>query len=125
MTLGELRKRLDKAWCVETTSIKCAEVWSQQRASLGQCIPTALIVQDLFGGTIIKVRVNSYGYGYHYYNELPDGTVVDITRDQFPEDATYYEDEIFPRWKMFEWQPAIDAKIPEQYALLKTRLGLE
>ncbi|MBR1802120.1 hypothetical protein IJ768_02770 [Candidatus Saccharibacteria bacterium] len=48
--------------------------------SYGQCTVTAMVVQDEFGGTIHRVRVN--GGGTHYFNKI-DGRYFDLTSDQF------------------------------------------
>lgn len=60
------------------------------RPSYGQCAVTALVVQDLVGGDLLRVEVtDKVPYGQvgktvsHYYNLLPDGTELDATRDQF------------------------------------------
>lgn len=51
-----------------------------ERPSTGQCAVTAVLVHSLFGGEI--VRVLNAGDS-HYFNRLPDGTIADLTRDQF------------------------------------------
>jgi hypothetical protein len=56
-----------------------ADNWSTIRASLGQGLATALLVQARLGGDIVKVIVDCRD---HYYNRI-DGTDVDLARDQF------------------------------------------
>lgn len=46
----------------------------------GQCVVTAMLVCDLFGGTIHKIRVD--GGGTHYFNKI-HGHYIDLTREQF------------------------------------------
>ncbi len=48
--------------------------------TFGQCAITAMIVNDLFGGTIHRIRVN--GGGTHYFNKIC-GHYIDLTSDQF------------------------------------------
>lgn len=72
-----LRTYLQKAWN-EKTSVGG---YSQDAVSTGQCAPTAMVVQDYFGGELL--RVINQGVS-HYFNLLPDGTELDLTRDQFP-----------------------------------------
>src|SRR5215210_2360858 len=45
----------------------------------------ALVVQDILGGDLIlaEVHINGVKDGNHYWNRLPGGTEVDLTRDQF------------------------------------------
>lgn len=48
--------------------------------SFGQCDVTAILVYDMFGGSIHKIKIpNSY---VHYFNKL-NGNYVDLTREQF------------------------------------------
>lgn len=49
-------------------------------ASRGQCAVSALIIQDEFGGDLMRAEVAGVS---HYWNQLPDGSEVDVTRDQF------------------------------------------
>jgi hypothetical protein len=41
---------------------------------------TALVLQDHFGGRLLRCESPT---GSHYFNRLPDGTVLDATRAQF------------------------------------------
>lgn len=56
------------------------EKWSPENPTHGQCAITALVVQDLLGGDLLKGKVNGAD---HYWNRLPDSTEFDLTRDQF------------------------------------------
>ncbi|WP_298801251.1 hypothetical protein [uncultured Pseudokineococcus sp.] len=53
----------------------------------GQCGPTALVVYDLLGGELVVADLEHAGVvdAVHYWNALPDGTEVDLTRDQLVE----------------------------------------
>ncbi len=70
---------LSEAWTDETST---NDDWSPERPEAGQCAVTSLIVQDKFGGTLNRATVNGVS---HYWNTLPDGTEVDLTRSQFDE----------------------------------------
>jgi hypothetical protein len=84
--LESIEQRFRCAWDALTSS---DPGWSPSLPSLGQCAVTALIVQDLYGGQLLRARL---GEVTHYWNALPDGTEVDLTRDQFddfvPADTT-------------------------------------
>lgn len=67
------------AWCGETSA---REDWTPGRRSAGQCAVTALLVQDLLGGELLRGVVCGES---HYWNRLPDGSQVDLTSDQFNE----------------------------------------
>jgi hypothetical protein len=56
------------------------EKWSPENPTHGQCAITALVIQDLLGGDLLKGKVNGAD---HYWNRLPDSSEFDLTRDQF------------------------------------------
>lgn len=57
------------------------ERWSKANRAWGQCAVTALVVQDLLGGVVLRGFVNGIE---HYWNRLPNQLEVDLTRVQFP-----------------------------------------
>lgn len=78
MTIEELALKLEKAWGKDTSALP--EHWIPENPAIGQCAVTALIVQDHFGGKLVRAVVNGVS---HYYNELPSETIVDLTFKQF------------------------------------------
>ena len=56
--------------------------WSKGNRAWGQCAVTALVVQDLFGGVVVRGFVNGIE---HYWNRLPNQSELDLTRKQFNE----------------------------------------
>ena len=54
--------------------------WSPENPTHGQCAITALVVQDLLGGDLLRAKVNG---AEHYWNRLPNSSELDLTRDQF------------------------------------------
>ena len=55
--------------------------------SRGQCGSTALIIHDLLGDELLiaeVIRSEGSRQGVHYWNRLPDGTEVGLTRDSSP-----------------------------------------
>lgn len=83
-TLGKLHEALLHAWSRETAFPACREDWSMSNPAFGQCTITAMLVHDLFGGTIHRVRLA--GGGTHYFNKI-DGMYVDLTSSQFADYA--------------------------------------
>lgn len=80
-------RQLEQAFIESWNEDTCVDssVWSPDNPSRGQCVPTALIVQDVFGGELEKLRVSYDGVEEsHYRNILPDGSVRDYTRKQYP-----------------------------------------
>lgn len=81
-------QRLEKAfryvWSRETTFPDTKNQWSKENKAFGQCAVTALIIYDLFGGRMIYDKAN-----FHIWNELPDNTQQDFSREQFLEEREF------------------------------------
>lgn len=75
--LQSLATFLRRAWTLDSST---ATEWDATRPETGQCAVTALVVQDHSGGDLLRAIVNGES---HYWNRLPDGTEVDLTRAQF------------------------------------------
>ena len=73
-----LREWLERAWAADTSADP--DGWSLANPAWGQCAVTALTVQDMYGGTLMRGLVNGVS---HYWNVTPDGQEIDLTRDQF------------------------------------------
>ncbi|WP_258728095.1 YunG family protein [Bacillus atrophaeus] len=76
----ELKDILTKSWSQKTSS-----KWTKECPSCGQCSVTALVIQDRYGGSILKTKV---GGSRHFYNSI-NGGVYDFTSDQFPQRIVY------------------------------------
>lgn len=62
------------------------EVWTPENPTHGHCAVVALIIQDMFGGELLRASLEGTEFaesGSHYWNVLPDGTEIDATEDQF------------------------------------------
>lgn len=100
MKIEELRELLVKCW--------------KDGSSKGQCYVTALIVQDFFGGDLLRFKEYPLERS-HYWNLLPDGCEVDLTSDQFGGDGfspvfhiTDYHPHIFTReQKLYPYYPTV------------------
>ena len=61
--------------------------WTEENPLWGHCAVVSLLAQDYFGGTLLRVslaEVPEFAHmRSHYYNALPDGSVVDFTAPQF------------------------------------------
>lgn len=79
MEIQELKQLLTLSWEKETCSPGLQSEWKEEVSSLGQCAITSLIVNDFFGGKIMRCMASS---GSHYYN-LIDNEIVDLTVEQF------------------------------------------
>ena len=76
--LEELFAVLEQCWDQETAYPSCQEEWVPEDPFFGQCAITAMLVHDMFGGAIHKIRGD--GGGTHYFNRL-NGKYVDLTRE--------------------------------------------
>lgn len=63
------------------------EHWSEENSTWGHCAVVSLLVQEQFGGTLLRQSLeNIAGLEYlrsHYSNKLPDDLEVDFTLEQF------------------------------------------
>lgn len=76
-----------QSWNLETCAPGLKDEWTIENTSLGQCAITALIVNDFFGGKIMRCMASS---GSHYYN-IVDDELVDLTVEQFLVEIPQYE----------------------------------
>ncbi|MEV0457908.1 YunG family protein [Catellatospora methionotrophica] len=85
LNLSRLRPIVREAWGPDTCDPVDLADWRPDNPSRGQCGVTALVVHDLLGGELLLGEVFEDGVrrGHHYWNRLPDGTEVDLTREQF------------------------------------------
>ena len=87
MKISELKQLLIKSWNSDTCFPGLRDKWSEENPSLGQCAITALIVNDFFGGKIMRCTASS---GSHYYNIIDDN-IIDLTVEQFLGEVPQYE----------------------------------
>lgn len=87
MEIGQLKQLLIQSWDLRTCSPGLRDKWNEENPSLGQCAITALIVNDFFGGKIMRCMASS---GSHYYNIIDD-ELLDLTVEQFLGEIPQYE----------------------------------
>lgn len=107
-TIAAFTERLGSAWSPESSTR-----WRRDNPALGQCGVTTLVVQDVFGGTLLKTRV---GPAWHFYN-LIDGQRHDLTASQFSAPLSY--DDV-PATR----EEAFADTSPQQYRALRRSLAL-
>jgi hypothetical protein len=73
---------LAQSWSFETS-----RQWTVQNPAAGQCNVTAIVIQKLFGGDILKTPAPG---GDHFYN-LIDGKRYDFTTSQFKQPIAYHD----------------------------------
>ncbi|UQT55622.1 hypothetical protein M4V62_11240 [Streptomyces durmitorensis] len=88
LTLPGLHAALRAAWSADTCSPDdvARAPWTADNPAWGHCDITALVVHDLFGGQLVVGEVWSADgeqQGHHWWNRLPSGVELDLTREQF------------------------------------------
>jgi hypothetical protein len=111
--LESLADMLEQAWSRDSSADP--ERWTVDSPACGQCAVTALVVQDEFGGDLLRTTVDGLS---HYWNRLPDGSEVDLTRQQFAEGATYGPTVVRDREYVLSFPDTV-----RRYLLLRRRVG--
>ena len=105
--IQEFLNILYKCWSVNSST-----KWTLDNPSKGQCGVTSLVVNDFFGGDILKTKIPE---GWHYYNRISN-KYFDFTQSQFLQKPIYL-DILSNREEAFS-----DTNI-EQYNYLKNRVN--
>jgi len=103
---AELLPILTESWSLST-----GRHWLPERPARGQCSVTALVVQDICGGEILKTMTPG---GWHFYNRI-DGVRHDLTASQFDTPPDYAD-------ISSDMAEALADTSPECYALLRRRV---
>lgn len=101
-----LYDELKTAWSAQSSG-----AWTADMSAKGQCSVSALVVQDLFGGEILKTRTPG---GMHFYNRV-ENVRWDLTIGQFASPIPF---EDLPATR----EDALADTSPAQYAALRERL---
>lgn len=80
----DLYDALSRIWCADTCAPRMRADWTPENKTLGQCSVTAFLAQDIFGGEVRGIPLESGGV--HCYNVV-DGIIFDLTSEQFGEKA--------------------------------------
>ncbi len=70
----KVQETLAKSW-----SIKSSSKYTNENPAKGQCSVTALVLQTIYGGAILKTSVNG---AWHFYNRI-EGEIYDLSLSQF------------------------------------------
>jgi hypothetical protein len=76
-TIKRIREALERSWSARTSLCFSPNAFP----SYGQCAQTAIVIQEHFGGQILRTT-GWHGKGTHFYNRI-DGERIDLTADQF------------------------------------------
>ncbi|WP_431213838.1 YunG family protein [Puia sp. P3] len=112
----QVKKALQQSWDKQTCYPADISKWSEHLPETGQCAVTALLINDLYGGKIVfNQRLD------HYWNILPDGKEIDLTKKQFTKNI---RGEKIPvtRQEILHSTAARKFKTNTRYLLLKRRV---
>ncbi len=115
--LGAIEDAFRLHWGPHTCDPVDLPDWHSGNPSRGQCGVTALILQEILGGELLIADVlftNGATQGVHYWNLLPNGAEVDLTRGQFADTEIVQKPEIVPR------QRRTPGRLAEQYEHLRS-----
>jgi xanthine dehydrogenase iron-sulfur cluster and FAD-binding subunit A len=73
---------------LECWSIKSSSLWTKENPAKGQCGVTALVINEIYGGEILKTKLPNNKW--HYYNFI-NGKSYDFTKSQFENDIEYQD----------------------------------
>lgn len=89
-----LHNLYSKEMCYKDSS----DLWSKDNPSIGMCAITSLLVNDYFGYSIAKIKLDGIS---HYFN-LFHNEVIDLTSDQFDCEISYDNYFVVSRDKILE-----------------------
>lgn len=118
MELETVADALRESWGPDTCSPEDIPSWSAGNPARGQCATTAVVLHDYFGGSLVmgEVIVEGVRVDYHWWNRMPDGEEVDITRGQFGLHESVVGGIDVSR-------PTGPTRLDAQYALLSSRVS--
>ena len=114
-TVPGFTDRIKACWDAETSNDRTC--WREDVRAYGQCAITALIVQDRFGGELMR---GEFEAGSHYWNRLPDGVEIDLTASQFDRVPNFENVAMRSRDYVLSYPATV-----RRYETLKTRFHAE
>lgn len=114
-TLDEITRALRASWAADTCSPDDLEraPWTPGNPAWGHCDITSLVVNDFFGGRLVRGEVFTAGgepVCFHWWNRLDNGLELDLTLEQFLEGQTVVQRQVidrprpYPRYRKDEYK---------------------
>ncbi|MCF3101405.1 hypothetical protein IPZ58_07405 [Streptomyces roseoverticillatus] len=115
--LSDIEKALINSWGADTCTPEYRSRWTPGNPARDQCGVTALVLNDLLGGDLVRgeVRVGGVRTDYHWWNRLGEGLEIDLTREQFRPEEIVTGGVVIPR-------PPEIKRLREEYELLRARV---
>ncbi|MFW6721593.1 YunG family protein [Streptomyces sp. MAR4 CNY-716] len=117
LLLSDIEYAVRSSWGADTCTPEFRARWTPEDPARDQCGVTALVVNDLLGGELLRgeVLVDGQRTDYHWWNRLGLGVEIDLTREQFGPQETVTAGTAIAR------PPRIE-RLREEYELLRTRV---
>ncbi|MFC8275828.1 hypothetical protein ACFUJR_25460 [Streptomyces sp. NPDC057271] len=122
LLLTDIEQAVRSSWSAETCTPEYRSRWTAVNPARDQCGVTALVLNDLLGGELMRgeVHVDGERVDYHWWNRLALGVEIDLTREQFGPEETVTEGVVIHR------PPATEPhRLREEYELLRDRVVAE
>ncbi|MEU2511661.1 YunG family protein [Streptomyces syringium] len=120
LLLSDIEYAVRSSWSADTCTPEFRSRWSPDNPARDQCGVTAMVLNDLLGGELIRgeVHVNGERTDYHWWNRLGMGIEIDLTREQFRPEEVITGGIVIPRPPVTEW-----CRLREEYDLLRDRVA--
>ncbi|WP_030377172.1 MULTISPECIES: YunG family protein [unclassified Streptomyces] len=119
LLLTDIERAVRRGWSAETATPEYRERWTTDNPARDQCGVTAMVLNDLLGGELLRgeVHVDGRRVDYHWWNRLGMGIEIDLTREQFAPEEIVVGGTVIPRPPTTEWR-----RLRAEYELLRDRV---
>ncbi|WP_030972617.1 YunG family protein [Streptomyces sp. NRRL S-1824] len=117
LLLADIEAAVRASWGADTATPDHRPHWTADNPARDQCGVTAMVLNDLLGGELVRgeVRVHGERTDFHWWNRLGMGVEIDLTREQFGPEEIVSGGTVIPR-------PAEIVRLREEYELLRDRV---
>ncbi|WP_399880947.1 hypothetical protein ACGH7X_02050 [Streptomyces sp. BBFR51] len=117
LLLTDIECAVRGSWSAETCTPEFRSRWTPGNPARDQSGVTAMVLNDLLGGELIRGEVHVEGrrVDYHWWNRLGMGLEIDLTREQFAPEEIVTGGVAVPR-------PPEIRRLRAEYELLRRRV---
>lgn len=112
MNIDKLQNVLLNCYSKDLCYPLLADKWNENNKCIGMCAITSLIINDYFGGKIVKTYVDEVS---HWFNIINDN-IVDLTSNQFGKSIDY------DSYKLVDRDKDVNNETYKRYKLLKEKM---
>jgi hypothetical protein len=118
LSLTDIERAVRDSWGADTSTPEFRSQWSPDNPRRDRCGVTALVINDLLGGDLVRgeVHVDGERVDFHWWNRLGLGVEVDLTREQFRPEEIVVDGVVIAR-------PPTIHRLCEEYELLRERVS--